>query len=268
MSKKLDQIRKLIATANDAPHTPEGQTARKIANRKLKKLGLTDADVMLEARKLLDKRRHAWDAALLDVVSSAYAVELRQRIDTNEETDDLVVHGPSTVVDQVEFRFVSLRRALLKRSGDYHRSISMLVPIGQINELVNEFLNYAVIALSERLILEEEEEVEATEELEMIEDKNPDASVENGGDEIDGEVAEDLLDKLIAETDNEVEHELPSGLDPALCGYRAGHEVPLTDALTEKAVEEAKQLVNRAGFLTEDQTKGLEDDFSKWEDLF
>lgn len=268
MSKKLDQIRKLIATANDAPDTHEGKTARRLADRKLKKLGLTDADVMLEARKLLDKRRQIWDGALLDVVSSAYPVELRQHIDKNEETDDLMVHGPSTVVEQVEFRFLTLRRALLKRSGDYHRSIAMIIPSNQyskINELVGVFLNYAVIALSERLLTEDD-----TDEVEQLEDQEQESEevLEGEGEQPDGEIAEDLLDQLIAATDNEVEHELPNALDPALAGYQAGCEVPLTDALTEKAMEEAKQLVARAGFLTEDQTRGLQEDLGRWEDLF
>ena len=264
MSKKLDQIRKLIATANDSPDTPEGKTARKIANKKLKKLGLTDADVMLEARLFLKGTRQVWDEALLDVVTSTYPVELRQHVDKDGGTDELRVHGPATVVDQVEYRFHSLRRRLLKRSGDYHRSVAMLVHPLKASELVTVYLNFAVIALSERLLGDDD-----SEEVEMLEDKGDEEEVLEGDvEQPDGEVAEDLLDKLIAETDKEVEHGLPNALDPALCGYQAGHEVPLTDALTEQAVEEAKQLISRAGFLTEDQTKGLEEDFSTWEDLF
>ncbi len=268
MSKKLDQIRKLIATANDTPDTHEGKTARRLADRKLNKLGLTDADVMLEARKLLDKRRQIWDGALLDVVTCAYPVELRQIIDNNDETDDLIVHGPSTVVEQVEFRFLTLRRALLKRSGDYHRSIAMIIPnteYRKINEVVGVFLNYAVIALSERLLTEDDD----SEEVEMLEDQHKEAlEHENDEEQPEGEITEDLLDQLISATDNEVQHDLPQSLDPALAGYQAGHEVPLIDALTDKAVEEANQLVSRAGLLTEDKTKGLEEDFGKWEDLF
>lgn len=268
MSKKLDQIQKLIATANDAPDTHEGKTARRLANRKLEKLGLTDADVMLEARKLLDKRRQIWDGALLDVVSSAYPVELRQHIDKNEETDDLMVHGPSTVVEQVEFRFLTLRRALLKRSGDYHRSIAMIIPTNQcskINEFVGVFLNYAVIALSERLLTgDDTDEVE----VEMLEDQEQEQTVDSDTEQPDGEAAKDLLDQLIAATDTEVQHDLPNALDPAFAGYQAGCEVPLTDALTDKAMKEAKQLVARAGFLTEDQTRGLQEDLGRWEDLF
>lgn len=259
MSKKLDQIRKLIATATDAPESPEGKTARSIADKKLRELGMTDADVMLECRTMLKKNRGVWDSALLDVVSRSYNVELVHRVDEEKGSDELMVRGISHTLDQVEYRFSALRAWLLEKSGHYHQWIQPFLPSNQTQSVLDIYLNHAVIALSERLLEEDKEDKE-------VEERNEDHQEELPQEEPSPE--EDLLDKLLDAAASTAHHELARSMDPAMHGYLAGLQAPLTDVLTQKAIEEAKRLISRAGLISEDKTRDFDEDMNTWKDLF
>lgn len=243
MSQKLDQIRSLLATAEKHPDTPEGQSARRIARKKLEKLGMSEEDVALEKATILDKQRKAWEAALLHIVCSMYEIELRRHNDTDQDIDDLRVHGASNTVEQVSRRFNSLHTSVRVESDRYERAVKWIATPASIAGIMDTFCNFAVIALSERFLVESEEE----EELDQIEDQSLQAPESNE----EGDQAEDPMDKLLSEVENLPEH--PS-LDPALAGYQAGLRIETADPKTEEAIEVAKRIVARMGLLTEDET--------------
>jgi len=265
MQEKIDKIRKLINAANDTLDTPERATARRLADKKLKELGLTDEDVMMTSKTMLPKNRESWESALLDVMASAYPCELHHFTDANNGVDNLDIYGTISVIDQIDFQFTVLRRSVLICSGEYHRAIRLVVEGEEIHSILNTFCTYAVIALSERILSKMETEETNTERPKRHGDQTMTNSQISEDDLLKEEASEDLLDDLMVETETYRGHHLPGSLDPMLCGYEAGQNIALMDALTKEVPRKSKQITATAGLISENPLHELED-LDKWSD--
>lgn len=249
----LDKIRKLLALARAQPDAPEGISARKMATKHLEKLGLSEADVSMKEQVLLFRGRKDWEGALADVITTVHPVELRQRVNKEDGTDVLFMRGTGADVDLVHYRFDTIRRAVLKYAGEYFRSVRALIPVSTAMEMMQIFCNYMVIAIAERILIEDIEDQELDElEADLDGIDLPDDDPEPSPVSPDDLESDDLLDKLMDSLNEDVGHGL-GRLEPALAGYQAGMHVPLTDAIPAEArettTEAARRLVHRRGML-------------------
>lgn len=230
---KLDKIQKLLALANDQPDQPEGIAARKLAQKYLKKLGLTEEDLAVKETVLLPtSHRRVWEEALADVVSTIHPVDLVHRKD--EEGDRIIAVGAATNVDLVEYGFTSLRHQILLQSGQYQKTIQPHVTIQTQIEVVEIFRNYFVIALSERLL---EEEIE-DEEIEILEKQEGIISPEEISleEQDESEEKESFYDNLLDKVTHQADEDFGLGnLNPCICGYNAGLNANLSTAIPEES---------------------------------
>jgi hypothetical protein len=270
---KLEQLQKLLALANDQPESNEGKSARKIAEKHLRKLGLSEEDVATQEKVILPATRKVWEEALAEVVVTVHPVDLLER--TEKGSEGFIIRGSGADVKLVDYRFTTLRRAVLRLGGEYSRSLRMVVGVERLGGLVAIFHNYVVLALSERILSDEIEdsEIDAIVEAEGIveeEDEDMAAVRELLGEDADGEPEPEpedgFYDKLLEYAANKADEDFGLGtLDPCVCGYNAGMTVPLTDAIpseTDTTIEEARRLTAERRLIGEDKLDGL-DPFGK-----
>lgn len=221
------QIRNLLATARAHADTPEGQSAQNLANKKLDKLGLTEADVMEKKVVVLEKEREVWEVSLLTSISGLFKVLVRQNIVAKQDVDEIYITGAENEVDRALVEYHAARHGVLKATEIYESRLNHTLPIvhaKNVPRALSVFKNYATIALSSRLEdLAEDIEEEEPEPVEMPEEK-PDFTPAD----LDQVPIDQLLDQVEEEEALVIfEFDAYRHLDPTLEGYAIGCGITL-----------------------------------------
>lgn len=157
-----DRLRKLLALARDAGHTPEGEQARKRADETLQRLGLEERDLDRVDRIFCRREDPLWKKALLEVVASLVEVELFEVGEADERPGhrkgDLKIEADQTEIERVEYHFRSLCRVVEQITERYARDLyhfGCFHVMGRAHDLMP---GCCVVLLAEKLQARKEEE--------------------------------------------------------------------------------------------------------------
>lgn len=227
----VEKIRMLIELAKAAEGTAEGQTARKLAQQKLAREGLTEADVMSDRKVALGGKVAIWEQALMEISAETSEVGLEVDRDSTEWT----LKGPRRQVDEAVDRFHGLRDQLLDASLVYVSTVrEAMREVGDdpslaksvLDRMRRVFLEAASISvfgkLLERMFAPKEEREGAS--------PDPVAEPEGEPDRKRRGPFEKLLERFERgeDTDWDFEIDVAEGtVDPSTAGYLAGAEAVL-----------------------------------------
>lgn len=219
--KVLDRIRKLFATADRHPDSPEGQLALGMARKKLAEINFPEAEVRLCSRVLLDRCNKDWEAILISSVCVLEGVDM-VRIETPDGLVRFEAHGSVCDVDRLEVRWIEIRRDLLRRSGDYSRLLRPYMGWDGSFKAVEVYLTWAASVFWASI--SEEQMAKA-----MARALQEDSEGHSGDDVGDGEGSSqsDWLDDAIASVEGLEGHDrrIPDHLSPVVHGSSAGQEL-------------------------------------------
>lgn len=119
MDKDLDKIRKLLALADAEEGRPEGANAARLAQKRMKKLGLTRADIDVGERLILDDKRDLWEDALLNLVAMVTESDLIEREEGSKTL--LILLGSHTKLENTSDLFSVVRSKIDRDASLYKR---------------------------------------------------------------------------------------------------------------------------------------------------
>lgn len=115
----LDKIRKLLALARGAEGTAEGATARALAERRLAEGGLTEEEVSLGRKVVMEKTASIWEQALMEGCADLSGVGL----EVDRRTSTWTLKGPMASTEEALDRFEGVRRQLVRRASAYVKAV-------------------------------------------------------------------------------------------------------------------------------------------------
>ncbi len=115
LSSLKDKIRMLLEVARSAGSSAEGQSARALAERKMKAAGLTEADVVADKKVALGGRVATWEQALMEVCAESAGLGL----EVDRELGEWTLSGPASSVEATVIRFHGIRDQLIDASLEY-----------------------------------------------------------------------------------------------------------------------------------------------------
>jgi hypothetical protein len=229
-----DKVRKLISLATSAAGTPEGDVARKMADKLLEKHGWTESDVSRRDHILIEQQlpeHEEWRRSLLILIAENADVAV---VETPEGAG---VHGVDVDIAPAILLFETLLRRIRIAASEFADETSLLMPqVASANRWYAGFSYWAIMGLLERLIAEEDEEDS---------EEDPEEEAPEVAGQIEGE-SEDDPRVVLPEDDETAEPPEWATLDEAekafeqllegdeivlsYCkeGYEFGLEVPLT----------------------------------------
>lgn len=216
--KVLDRIRKLFATADRHPDSPEGISALAMAKKKLSEINFPEDRVRLCSRVLLDRCSKDWEAILISSVCVLEGVDM-VRIEMPDGLVQFEAHGSIHDVNRLESRWIEIRRDLLRRSGNYSRQLRPFTGWDGSFKAVEVFLSWAASVFWASVA---EQSSSATSPLE-----DPTPTPSSGNDDDSGQSQSDWLDDAVSSVEDldGFDRRIPPHLSPVVQGSSAGQEL-------------------------------------------
>ena len=222
MGSAADKVRKLIALANSAEGTPEGDVARKIADKLLAENGWSDSDLLRQDHRLLMAdipERDEWRRSLLILVAE------HAEVTVFETPEGSGFHGINVEIAPAILLFETLVRRIRVAAWEFAEETMYLMPdVALLDQWYSGFAYWAVMGLLERLISGKSEAVDDVVDLAESEDDRVTLPDDDEGSDPPEWASLDEAEKSF--------HQLLDGDQVVLAycreGYTFGQEVPLT----------------------------------------
>lgn len=153
---KRDKAIKLIALYRSDPDSPQGQTARRLADKILDELGLTEEDLIHAWHCIVQPcPRDLWERAVAELALGLAGLEFRWTDpSTSRREHGLFARVLPKQAGDLATMYNTCRREILSSSKGFSRQMKMTVDVGGLDGAIASFRNYVVLGVAQDLVVD------------------------------------------------------------------------------------------------------------------